>query len=79
MGMGTHVLIDQDDADVLALGGEAVEGGLDGGGVGLAVHHEEVLLRVRRVRHVLLFSRPSPDPAPAARQLCLSGMSPSTE
>lgn len=47
------MLVDQHDTDVLALGGEALEGGLDGRRVRLAVYHEEVLLRVRRVRDVL--------------------------
>lgn len=54
------MLVDQHDADVLALGGEALEGGLDGRRVGLPVDHEEVLLRVRRVRDVLFFPRAHP-------------------
>lgn len=40
------MLVDQDDTDVLALGREALEGGLDRGVVGLVVYDEEVLLGV---------------------------------
>lgn len=51
----THMLVDQNDADVLALRREPLERGLDGLGLGLAVDDEEVLLRVGRVRDVLFF------------------------
>ena len=40
------MLVDEDDADILALLGEALEGILNGRRLRLAVHHEEVLLRV---------------------------------
>lgn len=49
----TYVLVDQQDADVLPLRGEALKGLLNRGVVRLAVHDEEVLLRVRRVGDVL--------------------------
>lgn len=48
----TCVLVYQDNANVLALN-KLVEGGLDGGIVGLAVYHQEVLLRVWARRHML--------------------------
>lgn len=48
----TCMLIDQDNANVLALN-ELVERGFDGGIVGLAVHHQEVLLRVWGCRDML--------------------------
>lgn len=51
--MMTHMLVDQNDADILALRRELLERGLDGLGLGLAVDDEEVLLRVGRVRDVL--------------------------
>lgn len=40
------MLVDQDDANVLSLLGEAVEGRLDSGVVRLGVNNEEVLLRI---------------------------------
>lgn len=46
------MLVYQDDANVLAVD-ELVESGLDGGIVGLVVHHQEVLLRVWACRHML--------------------------
>jgi hypothetical protein len=49
----THMLVDEQDGNVLALGGEAVKGGLDGSVVRLCVDDEEVLLRVGRRRYVL--------------------------
>jgi hypothetical protein len=49
----THMLVDEQDGNVLALRGEAVEGGLDGSVVRLCVDDEEVLLRVGRRRYVL--------------------------
>jgi hypothetical protein len=47
------VLVDEDDADVLALRGEVLESSLDGGRLRLVVDYEEVLLRVGRVRDML--------------------------
>lgn len=47
------MLVDQDNADILALRREAVEGGLDGGRVGFGVDDEEVLLVVGRWGDVL--------------------------
>lgn len=47
------MLVDQDDADVLALLGEGIKGGLDGRRLGLAVDDQEVLLRVGRVGDML--------------------------
>jgi hypothetical protein len=49
----THMLVDEQDGNVLALRGEAVKGGLDGSVVCLCVDDEEVLLRVGRRRYVL--------------------------
>ena len=40
----THVLVYEQDPNVLPLGGEPVKGGLDGGVIGLCVDDEEVLL-----------------------------------
>lgn len=48
----TCVLVYQDNANVLALN-EPVESGLDGGIISLAVHYQEVLLRVWAGRHML--------------------------
>jgi hypothetical protein len=48
-----HVLVDEQDGNVLALVGELVEGGLDGCVVGFGVDDEEVLLAVGRVGDVL--------------------------
>jgi hypothetical protein len=47
------VLVDQEDSNVLALGSELVEGGLDGRVLGLGVDDEEVLLAVWRLCNVL--------------------------
>lgn len=49
----TDMLVDQDDADVLALLGEGIKGGLDGRRLRLAVDDEEVFLRVGRVGDML--------------------------
>jgi hypothetical protein len=46
------MLVDQNNANVLALRREAVEGGLDGGIVGVGAHHQKVLLRIGRRRDV---------------------------
>jgi hypothetical protein len=48
-----NVLVDEQDGDVLALLGELVESGFDGRVFRLCVDDEEVLLAVRRLRHVL--------------------------
>jgi len=47
------MLVYQDDANIFAVRGEPIKGGLDRRVVRLAVHDEEVLLRVRRRRYVL--------------------------
>lgn len=49
----TYVLVDQENRDILALSGEAVECCLNGAVFCLCVHNEEVLLRVRGLCHVL--------------------------
>jgi hypothetical protein len=49
----TYVLVDQDDANVLALLGEALEGRLDRGVVRLVADDDKVALRVRALRDVL--------------------------
>lgn len=54
MGKGaTHMLVDQDDSNILPLLGEAVECPLDRWRFGLGVDHQEVPLTVCTVRHVL--------------------------
>lgn len=50
----TYVLVDQDDANILALCCEGVERGFDGRSFGLVVNDKEVLLRIGRVRHMLI-------------------------
>lgn len=45
-------MVYQDNANVLALN-EPVESGLDGGIIGLVVHHQEVLLGVWAGRYML--------------------------
>lgn len=47
------MLVNQDDANILALLREGVKGSLDGRGLGLVVDNEEILLRVGRVGHML--------------------------
>lgn len=47
------MLVDQDDADVLALLSEGLEGSLDGRCLRFVVHDEEVLLRIGGVRDML--------------------------
>jgi len=47
------VLVDEENGNVLALLGEAVEGLLDGVGFGLVIYDEVVLLSIRRVGNVL--------------------------
>lgn len=48
-----YMLVDKNDANILTLLCELVKGGLDGGGVCLAVDDEEVLLGVGSSRYVL--------------------------
>jgi hypothetical protein len=48
----TDMLVYQDNSDILALRCKAVERRLDGCRVRFRIYHQEVLLRVRRVRHV---------------------------
>ena len=49
----TYVLIDEDDANVLALRREAIKRSLDGRVVRLGVDHQEVLLRFGWCGHML--------------------------
>lgn len=48
-----YVLVDEENGNVLALLGEAVESLLDGVGLGLVVYDEVVLLSIRRVGNML--------------------------
>lgn len=47
------MLVDEENGNVLALLGEAVESLLDGVGLGLVVYDEVVLLSIRRVGNML--------------------------
>lgn len=47
------MLVNQNNANVLSLGREALKGRLDSGILRLVVHHKEVLLRVWGSRNVL--------------------------
>ena len=47
------MLVYEQDSNILALLGEAIECSLDIGGLGLCVDDQEVLLRVRGLCHVL--------------------------
>lgn len=49
----TYMLVDQDNANVLALGGKALEGSFDGRRVGFVVNDQKVLLGIRAGRHML--------------------------
>ena len=49
----TNMLIDQYNPNVFPLGSESLKGRLDGRGICLAVHHQEVLLVVWRRRDML--------------------------
>ena len=49
----THMLVDQDDGNVFALGGEIVEGLLNSRVLGFVIDHQEILLRIRRLGDVL--------------------------
>jgi len=53
MGGCTHVLVDEDNGNVLALLGESVKGTFDRGVLRLGIDDEEVLLRVWRRGDVL--------------------------
>jgi hypothetical protein len=50
------MLIYQENGDILALLREAIECGLDVGVLRFRIHHEEVLLRIRRLRDMLRFT-----------------------
>lgn len=50
----TDMLVDQHDADVLPLGGEALKCSFNGSIVRLCVHYQKVLLRVWRGRDMLV-------------------------
>jgi hypothetical protein len=47
------VLVDKQNSDIFALGGELVECSFDGRVLGLRVHNQEVLLAIRWLRDVL--------------------------
>jgi hypothetical protein len=47
------VLVNEQDGDIFALGGELVECGFDGCVLGLRVHDQEILLAVWRLRDML--------------------------
>lgn len=49
----TYMLVNKQNGNVLALVGEAIEGGFDGRRFGLAVHNQKVLLAVWRLGNVL--------------------------
>jgi hypothetical protein len=51
--LGTYMLVDEQNRDVLAFSCEAVERGFDLGGLGFGVHDEEVFLRVGGWGYVL--------------------------
>jgi len=51
----TYVLVDEQNRDILALGGEAVECSFNSRGLGLCVYNEEVLLAVRRLGNMLRY------------------------
>lgn len=50
------MLVDEQNGNVLALRGEAIESGLDGRRLGLCVDNEKVLLAIRRLGDVLCYS-----------------------
>jgi len=52
----TYVLVDEQNRDILALAGEAIECSFDGRGLGLCVYNEEVLLAVRWLSNMLRHS-----------------------
>ena len=47
------MLVDQNNADILALFGKPFKGGFDGLRIGLVVHDEEVLLAITTGRNML--------------------------
>lgn len=49
----THMLVDQDDGNVFALGGEVVERLLNSRVLGLIIDHQEILLGIRRLGDML--------------------------
>jgi hypothetical protein len=49
----TYMLIDEQNGNILPLLGKLIKRGFDRGVFGFAVHHQEVLLRIRRLRDVL--------------------------
>ncbi len=49
------MLIDEQNPNILPLDGEMLESLFDGRVIRLAIHHEEVLLGIRRRRNVLCF------------------------
>ena len=55
----TYVLVDEQNRDILALAGEAVECSFNGRGLCLCVYNEEVLLAVRRLSYMLRYSSDS--------------------
>lgn len=56
MGNKAYMLVDKQNGDILALGGELVKGSFDGRGFRLGVHDQEVLLAVRWLGNVLQHS-----------------------
>lgn len=55
MKTNTYMLVNQDNANILPLGREALKGRLDRSIIRLVVHHKEVLLRVWGSRNVLFW------------------------
>ena len=49
----THMLVDQDDGNVFALGSEIVERLFDSRVLGLVIDHQKILLRIRRLSDML--------------------------
>lgn len=49
----THMLVDQHDGNIFALGGEVVERLLNSRVLGLVIDHQEILLRIRRLGDML--------------------------
>lgn len=49
----SYMLVYEKNTDVFSLGCEVIKGLLDGRILGLAIHNEEVLLRIGRRRHML--------------------------
>ena len=53
MGYVAYMLINQDNPDIFAFGRESLKGCLDGGGFGLVVYYEKVLLVVWGLGYML--------------------------